>query len=634
MKSLNPVTKRLSRTLFAASSLCLILFFIPILKDNLDLQTSAAEPERIITSITPDFGPSEGGQIVTVFGEDLDPGITWDAVSPGQIHTCALDTTGKAYCWGYNGDGELGDGTDIDRTLPAPISSSLRFTQITSGDYHTCALDTTGLAYCWGSNNDGQLGSGDTISKSLPTPVSLGLTFQEIDATGSNTCALTFDAKVYCWGNDYSGELGDGGTNTDKSIPTQINLAVPAFIKVAVGYDHSCALDTAGQAYCWGNNSNGQLGNGYSGYGFNQSSPVISGVGFSFSSISAGSKLTCGLDNLGKAYCWGNGSFSQMGNGLDITANALPVATAATMTFKQISAGGYHACGIDQNDKAYCWGYNAYGQMADGTSDTSLLITSIDPSLSFSQIKGGTYFNCAIDLMGKMYCWGDNSDGQLGLGNSGGAVLVPTPLAKIGLSAYSVNFGNLSVPAFNITNTSVQAITPPHPAGLIDISLTNLDTDLDTNILVDAYTYIGSSEPLSPVATMIPTSTESGSPSLSGPTNVNPTYHDIAIIIDGKSYPATNNGDGTWSLAAGTIIPSLNPGAYDVTIQITTVGGEFVSRDSVIGGLTILDKGSLNSIDLPATGYGKANFLMLSIPAIILIFGCIGLGLRLRLQIR
>src|SRR5450755_3180689 len=194
------------------------------------------------------------------------------SIAAGGYKSCAIES-GKAYCWGDNGLGELGDGGTTYSLIPVAVDTGgvlagKTLTQITAGGGFTCALDSIGAAYCWGLNNWGNLGDGSTTSSNTPAAVDAGgvlagKTLTQISVGGEHACALDSSGAAYCWGINGSGELGDGNTR-DSSIPVAVNtsgvLAGKTLTQISAGDDATCALDSSGAAYCWGLNNYGQLG--------------------------------------------------------------------------------------------------------------------------------------------------------------------------------------------------------------------------------------------------------------------------------------------------------------------------------------------------------------------------------------
>src|SRR5262245_14878018 len=184
----------------------------------------------------------------------------WALVAAGSAHTCALTPGGSAYCWGDDIGGELGDGAAHDggfSTKPVAVAGGLHFSSIAAGGGITCGLTTSGKAYCWGYNTNGALGNGDTTvtAVDVPTPVVGGLSFRTISVETVHTCALTTSGEAYCWGENYNGALGTSGVPTyNSAIPLKATGST-AFGSISAGYQQSsCALDSGGNAYCWGHN--------------------------------------------------------------------------------------------------------------------------------------------------------------------------------------------------------------------------------------------------------------------------------------------------------------------------------------------------------------------------------------------
>ena len=261
-------------------------------------------------------------------------------VSPGGSHTCGFSGS-RAYCWGSNANGQLGDGTTINSATPVAVGGNLDFSvkvvgrttspavgdafdlskTLSAGADHTCGVTTAGAAYCWGSNASGQLGDGTTTSSALPVVVAGGMVFTMVSAGDRYACGITAARTAYCWGSNASGQLGNG-TNTSSSVPVALSGGL-ALATVTAASNHACGLTTQGLAYCWGNNSSGQLGDGTT-----TSSPVPTGnTGLVYATVRAGGKHSCGITVPGVAYCWGDNSSGQLGNGTT-TNGAVPVKVA------------------------------------------------------------------------------------------------------------------------------------------------------------------------------------------------------------------------------------------------------------------------------------------------------------------
>ncbi|MCI0859947.1 MAG: RCC1 repeat-containing protein, partial [Chloroflexi bacterium] len=172
-----------------------------------------------------------------------------------SAHTCAITAAGGVTCWGSNADGQLGDGTSLDRISPVNVTGlTSSMTSLTAGSSHTCGLTEAGAVKCWGKNFDGQIGDGGTTGRRSPVNV-VGLTSGAISVgAGSNhTCAVTATGGVRCWGNNSDGQLGDG-TTTDRRAPVDVVGLAEGVISVAVGTNYSCAVTVTGSIQCWGVN--------------------------------------------------------------------------------------------------------------------------------------------------------------------------------------------------------------------------------------------------------------------------------------------------------------------------------------------------------------------------------------------
>ena len=350
------------------------------------------------------------------------------SITTGYYQTCAIET-GQAYCWGPGG-GQLGDGSTAASGIPVAVDTTSALAgktlaQVSAGDGFTCALDTSGRAYCWGVNDHGELGDGNTAGTTEPVAVDTsgalaGKTLTQISAGQQHACALDTAGKAYCWGLNIYGALGDG-TTTDSSIPVAVDtsgvLAGKMLTNLAGGETSTCALDASGAAYCWGDNDLGELGDGTTA---NSTVPVTVDLpGKTLTSItgSVSARTFCALDSSGSAYCWGF-------RNSDVPVPVGTDGALAGKTLTQISTSGFHTCALDSTGTAYCWGDNYYGELGDGTTASSTLPVAVDTTGALAgkvltQIGTGGYFwTCAADSTGAVYCWGDNSQDALGDGTS------------------------------------------------------------------------------------------------------------------------------------------------------------------------------------------------------------------------
>ena len=302
----------------------------------------------------------------------VESGLSFVRLALGGAHTCALLSDGTAFCWGSNASGQLGDGTTTNRDRPVPVLAGLKFTSIDAGASHTCALTSAGEAYCWGNNDRGQLGDGTIVGRLAPALVS-GFTFQQIAAGGfsiGHTCGLATTDQTYCWGDNGRGQLGVGSADSlAHPMPMPVSTGV-TFASITAGLgQHSCGRTALGTAYCWGQNSFGALGNETQ-----EASPIPVEVAGSrtFSQLIAGGYIghTCALTGIGDAYCWGENEAGQVGDGTTFDRLA-PSAVVGGLIFTSIDAGFRHTCGRDNAGALYCWGSNGAGQLGNNTNTRS-----------------------------------------------------------------------------------------------------------------------------------------------------------------------------------------------------------------------------------------------------------------------
>lgn len=290
---------------------------------------------------------------------------TLSAFASGTSHACAIISS-KLYCWGNNAVGQLGIGDLVSHNSPVQISTLNDVTAVFAGDYHTCAVDG-GQLYCWGNNELGQLGLGDTTSRSAPAALA-GMNNISMVAGGVfHTCALQ-SGVVKCWGNNSNGELGQGNT-TSRNSPTAVT-SLSHISWVAAGGYRSCAKDgSTGKLYCWGNNnaySLTELGVGET-PDYALSPLEIPGLQ-SLDMISMADHSSCAVLNK-EAYCWGSNSDGQLGIGTTSTQGAPAKLSISNVCSVSIGGAG-SACALTDST-LYCWGYNEDGAIGTGTTESS-----------------------------------------------------------------------------------------------------------------------------------------------------------------------------------------------------------------------------------------------------------------------
>ena len=308
-------------------------------------------------------------------------------ITVGGGFACGVVDDGRAFCWGSNYQGQLGNGTVGEPAYtPAPVQGDLVFSQLTASDVHVCGLTPDGTAYCWGGNESGETGTGSMgPSILLPTPVQTALRFSYISAEGSgtwsnSTCGLTDVGEAWCWGYNGLGKLGDG-TTTSSAVPVRVLGDIP-FNYIHTGFFHSCARAASnGELWCWGEQEDnpGAFGDRPAGL---YTTPVVVQPDFQFLEVSAGRNYTCGRDFNYTVYCWGTNWFGSLGTEPPTSATAEPLPVAGGHSFLMLSAAGFEGTHGQTRDRLiYRWGSPGN----DIAQPTPVPITD----LRFDQISSG-----------------------------------------------------------------------------------------------------------------------------------------------------------------------------------------------------------------------------------------------------
>ena len=334
-------------------------------------------------------------------------------VSAGYLHTCAVTSKGAARCWGANEYGQLGNNSTTDSSTPVGVYGlGSKVKNITSGYLHSCALTTNGRVWCWGNNTYGQLGNNSTTNSARPVAVAgLGRGVRAIDAGWFDTCAITARGAVKCWGNNSYGQLGNN-TTTSSLTPVQVHGLTRGAKAVSASYFHTCAITAKGAAKCWGNNSWGELGDNTA----NESAkPVgVYGLNKRVKQISAGYTSTCAVTTKGAAKCWGSNLYGQLGDNSTTTTGKPVNVYGLGSDIKSVKAGGYHACALTTAGGVRCWGLNDEGQLGDNSTISSLKPVVVATADKMRVITSGFEHTCAMTAKRAITCWGYNQRGQLG----------------------------------------------------------------------------------------------------------------------------------------------------------------------------------------------------------------------------
>jgi len=442
---------------------------------------------------------TDGSQTVTptlVVNTGVLSGKTMKSVATNTEHACALDTNNQVYCWGKNMWGELGDGTRTNSNVPVKVSTAGALGGVTVASLQlnfesTCALDTSGYVYCWGFSNSTSTytmagpNSVTTPMRSANTGILAGKTFTSISELNEGYCALS-DGTQYCWG-----EIEDAAHNT----PSVRMSGFPAGTKVIKSTD-SCALLDNGKAYCIytgvtdlydyvplkGSDTVASVSNNpitdLSTFclmsqgmpwcpSFNTTVPVSNDVttpitnypnpvnlnggllaGKGLSLISAGGSHSCGVAN-DATYCWGANWNGQLGDGTTTDAQWPVAVSGLTSGVTALATGLDFSCATTGANTS-CWGGNDYGQLGNGTTTASVSPVAVGGDLTgktVKKIEAGDGYACALDTAGSVYCWGQGGNGQLANGGTSN-ISSPTLISGSGVLA-GKTITDLSVGDYN-----------------------------------------------------------------------------------------------------------------------------------------------------------------------------------------
>jgi alpha-tubulin suppressor-like RCC1 family protein len=397
-------------------------------------------------------------------------------VSLAGKFSCALNRFGTAVCWGINSAGQLGNGTTTNSATVGLVTGlSSGVIDVSARNGHACALTTNGAVQCWGSNTYGQLGNGTTTNPNVPTQVTGLTTGVTAIGTGANhSCAVTSAGAAQCWGLNNTGQLGNG-TTTKSSTPVQVTGLTTGVVGIGGGNNsHTCVLTSTGGVQCWGNNTNGQLGNGTT---TQSNTPVpVTGLSSGVVAIAVGGTHNCALTNTGFVQCWGGNTTGQLGDGTTTQANT-PVQVTGLSSVVAITAGGGSSCALTSAGAALCWGDNSSGQLGNGafsgTSNFPLQVSGLASGVV--AIAEAASHGCAMTSAGVVQCWGTNTAGELGDGtqaNSG----IPVTVAGFNffqLLQQTITFG--AAPTVTVGGTGTATATGGATGNAVTFSSTTTD---------------------------------------------------------------------------------------------------------------------------------------------------------------
>jgi len=324
-------------------------------------------------------------------------------IAGGSDHSLAICKDSIAQTWGWNSNGELGNGTFNKSNIPVTVSFLTGIIAVTGGWNHSLALKSDGTVWSWGWNQAGQLGDGTNTDSNIPMQVTSLTGIKSIVGRHMSSLALRNDGSVWAWGRNYNGQLGNG-TNADSNVPVQVS-SLTGISTIEGGGGHFFALKNDGTVWAWGYNSDGQLGNGTN-ISSNAPVPVNSLTGIT--AIAGGGEYSSlALKNDSTVWSWGNNDYGQLGNGSNTWSN-VPVPVSLLTGVIAIAAGGANSMALKNDGTVWIWG----GGFAN---NIPVLVKSLS---NITSIAAGSNHFLAKDTANIVWAWGGNGLGQLGNGTN------------------------------------------------------------------------------------------------------------------------------------------------------------------------------------------------------------------------
>lgn len=382
------------------------------------------------------------------------PFLVSAGATPFLVSAGATSQAGAVYAWLDDDAGQLGNGLvgpqyDSPTPIPSEMPAGTTSVAVAAGQSHSLAVTSTGAVYAFGFNGRGQLGNGTTTNSAVPVKTALpaGVTVTAVAAGWDQSLALTSTGSVYAWGMNMYGELGDG-TLKQRLLPVLVHLpAGVTIVAIAAGEFHSLAVSSTGAVYAWGANTYGQLGNGTT---VNSALPVqvLLKPGVAATAVGAGDSHSLVVTSTGAVYTWGKNNFGQLGNG-GTTNSAVPVLAhlPAGVVAVGVAAGGAsptakvpegdYSLAVTSSGAVYAWGFGGEAELGNGTTKSSKVpvLTQLPAGVTATAVGAGPNYAHALTTAGDVYYWGAKSNGS-----DIKLVPVPTPLPS-GLQASAVSAG-------------------------------------------------------------------------------------------------------------------------------------------------------------------------------------------------
>jgi len=329
-------------------------------------------------------------------------------LSVGEDHSMYIDSNGQLWAWGEGSLGQLGDGTATDKPTPVQVASDTAWVEVACGFDHNLALKADGTLWVWGYGSSGALGTGASTNVLSPMQLGTDNDWAQIEAGSKYSLAIKTDGSLWGWGVNYDGQLGFVPYSGSVYAPTQAGIE-NNWAGITAGERHTLAVKTDGTLWAWGANTYSQLGDGTN---ITRTAPVQIGTDQDWKQISAGYYSSRALKYDGSLWIWGSGDLA-IGN------NNIPTNLWSETDWLQVVAGKSFTFVIKNNSTRWGWGFNSSGQLGDGTITGYYDdLTQIDSENAWALINTGGYHSLALKDDGTVWSWGKNSSGQLGDGTT------------------------------------------------------------------------------------------------------------------------------------------------------------------------------------------------------------------------
>ncbi len=347
---------------------------------------------------------------------------TWRQLDMGSAHTCGVQTDGSAWCWGYNWAGQLGAGDTTYRTDPVQVGAATDWEVVALSANTSCGIRTGGTLWCWGYNQFGQAGDGTTTDRWSPVQIGVGSTWASVAGGKDHSCATTDDGELWCWGANWSNQVGVAG-GANQTSPVRFGTDSDWSASLGLGDFHSCAVKIDSSMWCWGSNWHGEGGHATVG-----ASATATEVSSGWAQVDAGRRVTCATRLDRTLWCTGVHADGRTGLGLTSGSTAALTQVGSADTWRLLSYGARHGCGVHDDGTLECWGNAGAGQTGQGAT-TWASPNLVGSATDWIEVSLGDRSSCGIRAGGSLWCWGWNVYGQIGQGDEDDGYTTPTQVA-------------------------------------------------------------------------------------------------------------------------------------------------------------------------------------------------------------